>query len=379
MNDVLLHKNLTIAYDGDDCFRNGEKVVLDPIKPKEEIINQLKKEFFQNFLGQYRDNVVVLSAAGTSMDNGANRGKSRVELWDHCQPEIAALSAVSTQIGSHSSVAAKDIEGFLSRVMLYEKLNGEIAGDHRRTIEKKIAEACKLSLHSSAPHIPFLNKITARKTSSPRVKLFTLNYDTLFEQAANKGGFTVIDGFSYVQPRRFAGRYFDIDFVNRYQTRINKEESFEPKVFHLYKLHGSLTWVRSGNDVIMQSNPADPLIIYPAEEKYESSYEQPYFEMMSRFQQSLRKEETMLIVIGFGFMDKHIQNVIAEAVEQNPSFHLVIVQFNPDGKIDHNQIRAYLNADNTPKENVTVIFDTFSGFTSLYPANKTYMQSTTAP
>ena len=54
-------------------------------------------------------------------------------------------------------------------------------------------------------------------------------------------------------------------------------------------------------------------MIYPKDSKYESSYEQPFFEMMARFQQSLRKENVMLVCIGFSFNDKHIVTVIQEA------------------------------------------------------------------
>src|SRR5690606_29025258 len=97
----------------------------------------------------------------------------------------------------------------------------------------------------------------------------------------------------------FSGRYFDYDIVNRENSRIKQEESFVAKVFHLYKLHGSLNWERKNEDVILSEKTDNPLVIYPASEKYESSYEQPYFEMMSRFQQSLRKENTVLYVIGF--------------------------------------------------------------------------------
>ena len=89
-------------------------------------------------------------------------------------------------------------------------------------LENKIAQACKLTLHAQSPHKTFLNKITARKPSDSRVKLFTTNYDTLFEQAANKAGFVVIDGFSFTHPREFSGRYFDYDIVNREKTRLKQ-------------------------------------------------------------------------------------------------------------------------------------------------------------
>ena len=157
---------------------------------------------------------------------------------------------------------------------------------------------------------------------------------------------------------------------------LPNHESFISKVFHLYKLHGSLTWKKENNGKIIQENePVNPLMIYPSSEKYESSYEQPYFEMMSRFQQALRKEETLLIVIGFGFGDKHIRNVVLEAVNQNPSFQLLILNY---GNVTPNEnIKDFfINKENfVVKRNINIVSGSFKEFTNNYPENKTYYNS----
>lgn len=270
----------------------------------------------------------------------------------------------------------KDIESLLSHVLLMEKVDEAKASQLkplREQLEKNIREACRLTLDvNNAPHKNFLDKITARKASEPRVQLFTTNYDTLFEQAAQEGGYAVIDGFSFTSPRIFSGRYFDYDIVQRERTRLKDEESFVSKVFHLYKMHGSLTWERTEQGRVQQVDSTEsPLIVYPASDKYESSYEQPYFEMMSRFQQALRRENTLLIVLGFGFRDKHIQNVILEAVNQNPSFQLVIVNYNGNETINREELKEYFDGSEI-KRNVSIVFDTFKNFTENFPENKTY-------
>lgn len=96
--------------------------------------------------------------------------------------------------------------------------------------------------------------------------------------------------------------------------------------------------------------------------------------MMSRFQQALRKEETLLIVIGFGFCDKHIQNVIVEAVEQNPSFQLLVVNYNEIGGISTENLDSFFTDKENMKvkRNVNIVFDTFKSFTDNYPENQTY-------
>jgi len=378
---ILLQNGYSISYNKADCFVNNNVQQKDQNNPKEskDQAEELKKVFYNNYFKKHYKNLIFLTAAGTSLDNGANPGMTRTELWTFAKNEIKELIKAFLPCSPKLKeiIRNKDIEAFLSYIMLYEKLNEEKCDQIqllRKDLEKKIVEACDLSLDKSGQHIDFLNKIAARKPSDPRVQLFTTNYDTLFEQAANEAGFVIIDGFSFTQPRRFSGRYFDYDFVYREKTRVKQEESFVSKVFHLYKLHGSLNWTKEGEKIIQQDEPEIPLIIYPASDKYESSYEQPYFEMMSRFQQALRDENVLLVVIGFGFQDKHIQNVIIEAVDQNPSFQLVIVNYNKDEGIETSSLeRFFKDVDNLEvKRNVTIVFDKFSNFTANYPENQTY-------
>lgn len=382
-------------YDKDKCCANDAemgKTAEQHTDPK-QIAEEKKKEFYNSFFKKHYQNIVVLTAAGTSMDNGTEEcGKTRDGLWTHCENEINTFKNKVEGLEQKQFYNDKNIENLLSHLILYKKVNDTDVDfeNNIKALEEKIAEACKLTLQKDAPHKTFLNKITARKPSDSRVQLFTTNYDTLFEQAANKAGFVVIDGFSFTQPREFAGRHFDYDIVNRERTRLKDEDSFIKKVFHLYKLHGSLDWTKDENGKIIQSeNTKAPLIIYPASEKYESSYEQPYFEMMSRFQQVLRKDNVLLIVVGFGFRDKHIQNVILEAVEQNPSFQLVVIYYDPAGS-GENRTNEDASKKKTTlpdlfvddnqeivKRNVTIIFDSFKNFTNNYPENQTYTDNET--
>jgi len=385
---ILLQSNCSVAYTDtgtdDKVFVNEQEVRSeegDGRPPKEIAEAQAKNKFYDGFLKKHFKHIVILTAAGTSLDNGDNRdkcGKTRDGLWTECQTKIDAFKSKIGGFENKPFYLNKDIEGVLSHIVLYEKIHGVITDDSgkclRNLLETKISQSCKLDLQQQAPHKDFLNKITARKNNDARVQLFTTNYDTLFEQAANQAGFAVIDGFSFTHPREFSGKWFDLDIVNREKTRLKHEESFVSKVFHLYKLHGSLNWTKDNDKIIQEVNSDNPLIIYPASEKYESSYEQPYFEMMSRFQQALRKEETLLIIIGFGFQDKHIKNVIVEAVEQNPSFQLLIVNYNGNGSISTEHLDEFFSDKDNFKvrRNVNIVFDKFKDFTEKYPENFTY-------
>ena len=384
--EILIRRNHSISFNSEGVYRNGTKVEDTKVEDSKDTVENYEgrakaevQSFYNEFFRQFFKHIIVLAAAGTSLDNGGNNGKTRNGLWEEGKVTIEQLCNTLWASETEKSKRIKkdkDIEALLSHVLLVEKADEKKAKDLkplRNNIEKIIREACKLTLdNSNAPHKTFLDKITARKANESRVQLFTTNYDTLFEQAAQRGGYVVIDGFSFSFPRTFSGRYFDYDIVQREQTRIKGEESFVSKVFHLYKMHGSLTWEQNEQGMIQQVNTTEtPLIIYPASDKYESSYEQPYFEMMSRFQQALRRENTLLIVLGFGFRDKHIQNVILEAVNQNPSFQLVIVNYNGNGTINREELKEYFDGDMV-KRNVSIVFDTFKGFTENLPENKTY-------
>jgi len=398
MDKVYLYKtqNSSVAYDDEQCYVNDqiqEKKDGDNVQEKaKEYAFKLMAEDLSRYLSHFR-NIAVLTAAGTSMENGTHGGKTRTKLWESYEDEINKIASVFTSTDGPLKdkctqiLQDKNIEDFLSFTILYEKLNGEILDKDdgknlRIKLENKIATACELALdETNQHHQDFIRKLTARKPSEPRLQLYTTNYDTLFEQAARRMNYVVIDGFSLSYPRVFNGTNFDFDIVFREHTRIKQEESFVPNVFQLFKLHGSIDWEKNTKGQILQKEKSDnPCIIYPASEKYESSYDQPYFEMMSHFQQTLRKENTLLIVVGFGFKDKHIQNVIKEASLQNHNLHILIVCYGQsekkgkwiDSGIVPDLVPDYLDQNLVVSPNVSILFSKFKAFVEHLPMNNSY-------
>ena len=398
MDKVYLYKtqNVSVSYDDEQWYVNDqiqEKKDGDNVQEKaQEYAYKVMAEDMSRYMSHFR-NIAVLTAAGTSMENGTHGGKTRTELWKSYEDEINKIATVFTSKEGPLKdkctqiLQDKNIEDFLSFTILYEKLNGEILDNDddknlRIKLENKIADACKLDLdETNQHHQDFIRKLTARKPSEPRLQLYTTNYDTLFEQAARRMNYVVIDGFSLSYPRVFNGTNFDFDIVFREHTRIKQEESFVPNVFQLFKLHGSIDWEKNAQGQILQKEKSDnPCIIYPASEKYESSYDQPYFEMMSHFQQTLRKENTLLIVVGFGFKDKHIQNVIKEASLQNHNLHILIVCYGQtekggkwiDSGIVSDLVPDYLDENLIVRPNVSVLFSKFKAFVEHLPMNNSY-------
>ena len=387
MNYLYISKNRQIGYDNDNAYVNGEGKAKAGDDFKKEAMRLAADSISKDLekLLSHFNRVAVLAAAGTSKDNGGKSGKTRDGLWSDCEAVIKIIDEALEEKGAYNEAVKeiernKDIEDYLSHITLFEKVSAPLldadGNSLKQELMKVIANDCDLNLdESNTHHGEFIRKMTARKASEPRFQLYTTNYDTLFEQATVKrGGYTIIDGFSFSYPRLFSGANFDFDIVNRERTRIKKEESFAPNVYQLFKIHGSIDWEKLGDKIFQRDHrPENPCIIYPASNKYESSYEQPYFEMMAHLQQTLRKEGTLLIVIGFGFKDKHIQNTIREAVTQNPNFHLLIVAFDASDNLSSDLVDGYITDDGKVKEsNVSVYYSKFKDFVTVIPMNSSY-------
>ncbi len=367
--------------------KDGNKV-----DPTVEFIEIEKRKIYSEFFKKPFKNFLVLSGAGSSMDVN---GKSMFQLWDIAEKKYHYEETEEAGLNSDFKTICetikfeyerKDLEALLSQIEGTIKFSGDIEIELHGEVKKELslikAEIFKVIVDEctiptppidSFPHKTFLEKILQRKQTSPRVKIFTLNYDTLFEDAARAANAIVIDGFSFTLPRTFSGRFFDYDIVQREGSKLKEEDNFVQRVLHLHKLHGSINWTRieSTNDVIVESNPTKPLMVYPRESKYEDSYEQPFFEMMARLQRNLRlNNDTLLICIGYSFNDKHINAAIEEALNQNPGFRLAVI----DPGFDYSNVKAMQSIKNQAlkSERILMVAETFSDFANSFPEIQTY-------
>jgi len=180
----------------------------------------------------------------------------------------------------------------------------------------------------------FCRKVLTRPLNLRRACIFTLNYDTLLEQAADAEGVVLVDGFNGTLKRVFRPETYDQDLYFPAQTTEGRVHRYD-RVLHLYKLHGSLTWSSEepGLDnpygVAAWPEPKSECpLIYPTPSKFGEVLGMPYAELFRRFAASVVRPQSTLFVIGYGFGDEHVNAIIRQALAV-PSFTLVIVDPSP--------------------------------------------------
>lgn len=187
-------------------------------------------------------------------------------------------------------------------------------------------------------HRTFMRKLLARSSKLKRVNIFTLNYDTLVEQAADAEGIALFDGFVGTRTRCFRPESYaqDLHYV---KEPVDGRVLPYDRVLRLYKLHGSITWKEVaalpnnpyGVEIVRSESELESssLLIYPATGKYSDSLGMPYAELFRRFATAVAQPQSVLFVIGYGFGDEHVNNIIHQAFAV-PSFSLIVVNPKPE-------------------------------------------------
>lgn len=216
---------------------------------------------------------------------------------------------------------------------------------------------------SIAPHFAFLSKLVARDSNLGRTHLFTLNYDTLFEQALEVLGIQYFDGFTGKANARFDPSVYGLDVYYPGEVTEGRVRRFD-KFLHLYKLHGSIHWrlingeLRarhediSGYKVYRDKSSlrwaeslakAEELVkedfapdhkkfgILPTSNKFIQTLDMPYAHLFRALHARLSVPQTFLLVLGYGFGDDHVTQIIETAL-MNPALIMLVVEPNPYSK-----------------------------------------------
>lgn len=235
-------------------------------------------------------------------------------------------------------------------------------------IERAIYAECALQIDRgeltgstssrSSGHIPFLAKLIARDTNLGRTHLFTLNYDTLFEQALEELGIQYFDGFSGKTTARFDPAVYGLDIYYPGDVAEGRVRRFD-KFLQYYKLHGSLHWYLDEDRTYraqhrdlafakeyrcadsatkatkLQSQEYRKIRsfgILPTSQKFTQTLDMPYAHLFRLFHARLNQPQTFLMVLGYGFGDDHVTRIIETAL-MNPSLVMLVVEPNPASQI----------------------------------------------
>lgn len=206
-----------------------------------------------------------------------------------------------------------------------EGLTRQTAADLDRNICQAIVEQLSTETASLDPVIQ-LAAWAAHADYHWPLEIFTINYDLLVEMALERLRLPYFDGFvGNIQAR------FHTDLVEG--TPEEPEKWLLPSFIRLWKLHGSVNWVR-------ESEPDDEILrlgapiaagsvaaIYPSDAKYDESRRMPFLVLQDRFRRALAQAETLTFVTGYSFSDEHLNEILFDAATRRPRSEIVVFCF----------------------------------------------------
>ncbi|MBZ9709307.1 SIR2 family protein [Mesorhizobium sp. ESP7-2] len=330
------------------------------------------------------ENLVVLTGAGTSVSSG---GKTMVELEKAVLAAVKAMAkcpaTIKVIIDARTADKSTEKTGFED--WLSYLVNASYIGTATRSpfggviwkgeaspsvlelawlvkeAGKVIFAECALSLPSTgavsstaiAPQLAFLAKLVARDSNLGRAHLFTLNYDTLFEQALELLGIQYFDGFTGRADARFDPSVYGLDIYYPGEIAEGRVRRFD-KFLHFYKLHGSIHWQVRGDELrarhpdlsdYVKYATLDPVAkakmieelgdkipsvgVLPTANKFAQTLSMPFAHLFRAFQIRMSAPQTFVLVLGYGFGDDHVTKIIETAL-MNPSLVLLVVEPNPN-------------------------------------------------
>ena len=143
------------------------------------------------------------------------------------------------------------------------------------------------------------------------LRVFSLNYDLCVEVAC---------GYENVQ-RGFADRSWD--------WRSFEETTDDPMPISLYKLHGSLDWQLHSDGRVTYVDSAsiieDDAVAIIFGTSYKLQYIDPFLFLAYEFRRWTLDAAKIIICIGYGFNDKHINGILRQSLKQDESRKLVAV------------------------------------------------------
>lgn len=167
----------------------------------------------------------------------------------------------------------------------------------------------------------------SRRLTPPWV--FTSNYDLFNEISMDRLNIPYSNGFSGTVERRFNPAMYRLTLAEQLDITSRRWGTVDNFV-HFCKLHGSINWIeddghlykiRECHEKVDQLR--DRMMIYPVSSKQSASLGSPYSDMFRELYRQVVQNQSVLIVIGYGFGDEHINNIIFQGLTL-PDFKLIV-------------------------------------------------------
>jgi hypothetical protein len=205
--------------------------------------------------------------------------------------------------------------------------------------------------HAFNTLVTFLMSFASRTGVRDRLNIFTTNYDRLIEAGAELAGLHLLDRFLGKLMPIFRSSRLDLD-MHYNPPGIRGEPRYLEGVARYTKLHGSVDWIQTDNDIRRIGLPfgaasvapyleapglggitAHELMIYPNAAKDRETADYPYVELFRDLASAVCRPNSTLVTYGYSFGDEHINRVIRDMLTI-PSTHLVIIsRDDPLGRI----------------------------------------------
>ena len=341
--------------------KDGFQNEFQEIDFKRLISEKIRKTIY----GEKYSNIVFLAGAGASVVGGnPNYGKTVKMIADdifgklHDMEDLYTLEELAEkckynngkileegQIESEDSPllnSSFNLEDFLSTLFHYRPYVSENEKEtFNHSIQKILAlikENTNYSYDSKdLKHGALLNFLSSLSgKDGNKFSVITTNYDVLIEEAAAENNFVIFDGFNFTPLPKFDSNMFEWNLVKEVPNVNTREVEYKDKTFNLVKIHGSLTWERQENGSIIRkskdsiTDTNNMVMVFPSSDKFAQSYQEPYFELFTKFQELIKRPNTLLISSGFSFADDHISKMVTQALKNNSSLKLLVTDYNID-------------------------------------------------
>ncbi len=345
MENQITIEGKTIKSEFADENANDESELNKFFKDEENIpLSKLAKYYLNESLNFLCGSGSSVTIGGKTINKDENPFASIIsELKEIAEPKDHVLQLIKFL---ESDILLEKKFDKINQEYLYY-LNNKEDKEASDLIKKYLDKSLKIFVEQYVPfpidyvkdkltiHELFINKIISRKDTLNRPKIFTPNYDLAFENACEKIGVSYNNGFRGVHMRKF-----DPDTFHN-ETYIKQDSSQKGKristYLNIYKLHGSISWqyAENINDLynvkevqISDSSKKedigfDSLMIYPIQTKKSYSLDLPYSELFRNFSKSLTETQNTLVIIGYSFLDEHINDIIRTGL-YNPNLTLII-------------------------------------------------------